>query len=88
MEDVSKLLLSNQMPTVLIALSNSILCASWLTYLLGFGLFINLDEHSSQAKQQIYQLIAGMGLGALFQTPLIGLQVCLMLTLCGMDRAN
>lgn len=41
---------------------------------LGFGLFIDLDAHSSVAKIIIYQLIAGLGVGPLFQGPLISLQ--------------
>ncbi|PSK60748.1 hypothetical protein B9Z65_898 [Elsinoe australis] len=41
---------------------------------LGYGLFINLDANSSLAKIVIYQLIAGFGIGPLFQSPLIALQ--------------
>jgi hypothetical protein len=41
---------------------------------LGFGLFINLDAHSSWAKIIIYQIIAGVGIGPLFQAPIIALQ--------------
>ena len=41
---------------------------------LGFGLFINLDAHSSVAKIIIYQIIAGIGVGPNFQAPLIALQ--------------
>jgi hypothetical protein len=41
---------------------------------LGFGLFINLDAHSSWPKIILYQIIAGLGVGPLFQAPIIGLQ--------------
>ena len=41
---------------------------------LGFGLFINLDASSSWAKIIVYQLIAGIGIGPLFQAPIIALQ--------------
>lgn len=41
---------------------------------LGFGLFINLDRTSSWAKIIIYQLIAGSGVGPLFQSPMIAMQ--------------
>ncbi|KAG8623439.1 hypothetical protein KVT40_008415 [Elsinoe batatas] len=41
---------------------------------LGHGLFIDLNADSSLAKIVIYQLIAGFGIGPLFQSPLIALQ--------------
>lgn len=41
---------------------------------LGFGLFINLQAGSSWAKIIIYQIIAGLGIGTLFQAPIIALQ--------------
>ncbi|KAF4555917.1 Efflux pump dotC-like protein [Elsinoe fawcettii] len=41
---------------------------------LGYGLFIDLAADSSLAKIVIYQLIAGFGIGPLFQSPLIALQ--------------
>jgi hypothetical protein len=41
---------------------------------LGFGLFIDLDVDSSWAKIIIYQIIAGIGVGPNFQSPLIALQ--------------
>lgn len=42
--------------------------------LLGFGLFINLDATSSWAKIIIYQIIAGLGIGPMFQAPIIAIQ--------------
>jgi hypothetical protein len=41
---------------------------------LGFGLLTNLDAHSSWAKIILYQIVAGLGVGPLFQAPLIALQ--------------
>jgi MFS family permease len=40
---------------------------------LGFGLFISLPSYPSWAKVVIYQLILGVGVGCLFQSPLIAL---------------
>jgi EmrB/QacA subfamily drug resistance transporter len=41
---------------------------------LGFGLFIDLPAHANWAKIIIYQIIAGIGVGPNFQSPLIALQ--------------
>ncbi|KAI9835482.1 MAG: hypothetical protein M1837_003783 [Sclerophora amabilis] len=41
---------------------------------IGVGLFINLDENSSWAKIILYQIVAGLGVGPNFQSPLIALQ--------------
>ena len=41
---------------------------------LGFGLFINLQPYASWPRIIIYQLIAGIGVGPIFQSPLVGLQ--------------
>ncbi|KAJ6447509.1 MFS amino acid permease [Mycena sanguinolenta] len=52
----------------------------WVGYAVmavGYGLMIMLDERSSLALQIIYPLIAGLGLGALFVPPLIGLQAAM-----------
>lgn len=40
---------------------------------------IMLKENSSQAQQEIYILIAGIGIGCLFQPPLICLQAAMPL---------
>ncbi|KAK7191842.1 hypothetical protein DPSP01_007123 [Paraphaeosphaeria sporulosa] len=40
----------------------------------GFGTFIDLGVHSSWAKIIIFQIIAGIGVGPNFQSPLIALQ--------------
>lgn len=49
------------------------LWVGWGISLLGYGLMINLDSTSSLAKEVIYTLIAGLGIGCLMQTPLIGM---------------
>lgn len=41
---------------------------------LGFGLFIDLDSYANWAKIIIFQIIAGVGVGPNFQSPLIALQ--------------
>ncbi|KAI9849220.1 MAG: hypothetical protein M1838_000208 [Thelocarpon superellum] len=41
---------------------------------LGFGLILNLDADSSWAKIILYQMVAGLGIGPNFQSPLIALQ--------------
>lgn len=41
---------------------------------LGFGLFINLPRKPTWSKIIIYQIIAGIGVGPNFQSPLIALQ--------------
>lgn len=41
---------------------------------LGFGLYINLPDSHDWAKIIIYQIIAGIGVGPNFQSPLIALQ--------------
>ncbi|KAM0559956.1 hypothetical protein ACHAPJ_003908 [Fusarium lateritium] len=41
---------------------------------LGTGLFISLGQHKEWAKLIVYELIAGLGCGVLFQNPMIALQ--------------
>lgn len=41
---------------------------------LGFGLFIDLDPYTNFVKLVIFQIIAGLGIGPNFQSPLIALQ--------------
>jgi MFS family permease len=48
--------------------------AGLATMTLGYGLFTNLDAHSSWVKIILYQIVAGIGVGPLFQAPLIALQ--------------
>jgi EmrB/QacA subfamily drug resistance transporter len=41
---------------------------------LGYGLFIDFNANSSWTKLVIYQIIAGLGTGPIFQSPIIALQ--------------
>ncbi|KZT26422.1 MFS general substrate transporter [Neolentinus lepideus HHB14362 ss-1] len=52
---------------------------SWAVMTLGFGLMIGLDDTSTTAQQEVYPLIAGIGIGCLFQAPLIALQAAMPL---------
>lgn len=52
---------------------------SWSTMTLGYGLMIQLSDKTSSALQAIYPLIAALGTGGLFQTPLIALQAAMPL---------
>ncbi|KAF8121969.1 MFS general substrate transporter [Boletus edulis] len=54
----------------------------WVAYAvmtLGVGLMIMLDYTSSLAEQEIFPLIAALGIGCLFQVPLIALQAAMPL---------
>ncbi|RXW18730.1 hypothetical protein EST38_g7128 [Candolleomyces aberdarensis] len=50
---------------------------SFAVFAIGMGLMTMLDGSSSTAEKVIYTLIAALGLGCLFQTPLIGLQAAM-----------
>lgn len=50
-----------------------IIWASFAVFTVGQGLMTMLDADTPKALQEIYPLIAGLGLGCLFQTPLIAL---------------
>jgi EmrB/QacA subfamily drug resistance transporter len=41
---------------------------------LGYGLFVNFSANSNWGKLAMYQIIAGVGIGPLFQAPIIALQ--------------
>lgn len=51
--------------------------AGYAVMVLGFGLMCDLSATSSRAKQEIYILIAALGVGCNFQTPLIILQAAM-----------
>jgi hypothetical protein len=51
----------------------------WVVMTLGFGLMVQLDDTSSTAEQVLYLLVAALGTGCLFQTPLIALQAAMPL---------
>jgi hypothetical protein len=51
----------------------------WLGFILmtiGFGLFVNLTAKPNWTKIILFQIIAGIGIGPNFQSPLIALQSC------------
>lgn len=50
---------------------------SWAIFILGYGLMTMLDSHSNEAEKELYPLVAAIGMGALFQVPLIGLQAAM-----------
>ncbi|KAF8506366.1 major facilitator superfamily domain-containing protein [Hysterangium stoloniferum] len=52
---------------------------SWTIMAVGFGLMIMLDDQTSTALKAIYSLIAAIGIGGLFQTPIIALQAAMPL---------
>ncbi|EJD03252.1 MFS general substrate transporter [Fomitiporia mediterranea MF3/22] len=56
-----------------------IMWLGWFVMTIGFGLLIMLEENTSSAKQEIWLIIAGLGVGCLFQPPLIGLQAAMPL---------
>ncbi|KIK90429.1 hypothetical protein PAXRUDRAFT_681387 [Paxillus rubicundulus Ve08.2h10] len=52
----------------------------WISYgvmTLGIGLMITLDYTSSDAEKEIFPLIAALGIGCLFQVPIIALQAAM-----------
>ncbi|KAI0044548.1 MFS amino acid permease [Auriscalpium vulgare] len=53
--------------------------ASYFFTAIGFGLLILLDDKSSVAVQEIYPLIAGLGIGGLFELPYVALQAAMPL---------
>ncbi|KAI0798031.1 MFS general substrate transporter [Abortiporus biennis] len=52
---------------------------AWTIIVLGYGLMIQLDDTSNTAEKALYLLISALGIGCLFQTPLIGLQAAMPL---------
>ncbi|CDO78114.1 hypothetical protein BN946_scf184611.g6 [Trametes cinnabarina] len=56
-----------------------IMLFAWTIITLGFGLMLSLDDHSNNAKKELYPLVAAVGVGCLFAVPLIGLQMIMPL---------
>ncbi|KAG2143358.1 MFS general substrate transporter [Suillus cothurnatus] len=56
-----------------------IMWLGWIVMTLGWGLMIMLDNKSTIAAQEIYPFIASLGIGCLFQTPLIAIQAAMPL---------
>jgi len=52
---------------------------AWGAMLLGWGLMTQLDDTSSTPEKVLYPLVTAMGVGCLFQTPLIALQAAMPL---------
>jgi len=50
---------------------------AWGVMTLGWGLMTMLDNTSNTAEKEIYPLITAIGIGCLFQTPLIALQAAM-----------
>ncbi|KAF7852947.1 hypothetical protein EAF04_010824 [Stromatinia cepivora] len=49
------------------------ICFGLFMMTLGFGFFIDFDAYSSWAKLVLFQIVAGLGVGPLFQAPIIAL---------------
>jgi EmrB/QacA subfamily drug resistance transporter len=56
-----------------------VIWTSWAFMVLGWGLMTTLDDHSNMAKKVLYPLVAALGIGSIFQTPLIALQAAMPL---------
>ncbi|KAM5535182.1 hypothetical protein V8D89_011118 [Ganoderma adspersum] len=56
-----------------------VMWVSWAIMTLGWGLMITLDDTSNIAKKVLYPFVTALGVGCLFQTPLIGLQAAMPL---------
>jgi len=56
-----------------------IIWAAWAIMILGWGLMTTLDDHSNTAKKELYPMVTALGIGVLFQTPLIALQAAMPL---------
>ncbi|KAI0362066.1 MFS amino acid permease [Trametes cingulata] len=52
---------------------------AWAVMTVGWGLMIMLDDTSNEAEKALYPLVTALGVGCLFQTPLIGLQAAMPL---------
>ncbi|KAH7929758.1 MFS general substrate transporter [Leucogyrophana mollusca] len=50
---------------------------AWVVMTLGWGLMIQLDNTSSTAVKEIYPLVTAIGIGCLFQVPLIAVQAAM-----------
>ncbi|RPD66097.1 MFS amino acid permease [Lentinus tigrinus ALCF2SS1-7] len=56
-----------------------IMWVSWAIMTLGYGLMLTLDDTSNNAERVLYPFVSALGIGCLFQTPLIGLQAAMPL---------
>ena len=51
----------------------------WAIMILGWGLMYTLDYNSSTAKKEVYPLIAAIGVGGIFQAPVVAIQASMPL---------
>ncbi|KAF9246286.1 MFS general substrate transporter [Melanogaster broomeanus] len=56
-----------------------IVWGAWVVMTLGWGLMTMLDSTSNTAERELYPLVAAIGIGCLFQIPLIALQAAMPL---------
>ncbi|RDX43364.1 MFS amino acid permease [Lentinus brumalis] len=56
-----------------------VMWVAWAIMTLGYGLMITLDDTSNNAERVLYPFVAAVGMGCLFQTPLVGLQAAMPL---------
>ncbi|KAH7889438.1 major facilitator superfamily domain-containing protein [Phlebopus sp. FC_14] len=56
-----------------------IMWGAWTIMTVGWGLMIMLDSTSNTAEKELYPLVAAIGLGCLFQTPIIAVQAAMPL---------
>ncbi|KAL4068102.1 MFS general substrate transporter [Scleroderma citrinum] len=59
--------------------SRPIIWAAFFMMVLGWGLMIQLDYNSNNAEKELYPLVAALGVGSLFQVPIIALQAAMPL---------
>ncbi|KIK79861.1 hypothetical protein PAXRUDRAFT_16097 [Paxillus rubicundulus Ve08.2h10] len=57
----------------------AIMWTSYVVMTLGMGLMITLDYTSNDAEKEVFPLIATLGIGCLFQVPLVALQAAMPL---------
>ncbi|ORY90627.1 MFS amino acid permease [Leucosporidium creatinivorum] len=57
--------------------TKEVLIVSFALSTLGFALLATLDESSNRAKQELYLLVAALGIGGIFQAPYISLQAAM-----------
>ncbi|KAI6045676.1 MFS general substrate transporter [Pisolithus marmoratus] len=56
-----------------------VMWGAWAVMTVGWGLMIMLDSTSNKSVKELYPLVAAIGIGCLFQTPLVGLQAAMPL---------
>ncbi|BGP13229.1 hypothetical protein JCM10213v2_001148 [Rhodosporidiobolus nylandii] len=62
--------------------------ASFAISVLGFALLATLNEKSNRAQQELYLLVAGIGIGPLFQLPFILIQSAMPVSLMATSTAT